>query len=358
MKYDYLIIGQGLAGSILAYQLLKRKKSLAIIDERKSHTSSTVGAGLVNPFTGPKMVKSWKSEVLFPYLKTFYEELENVTGNKFFSEKTIYRPFNSVEELNDWDGRSSQQKHQIFIKQIHEKNVHSANIEDLYGGVEVYGSVLNMPVFIDSMFRYFSATCTFVSERFDEDALKIFDSEISYKGIKASNIVFCTGYQIQQSRYFGWIPIAPVKGEILHVKIERDFETIYNKSGFIIPLENGYYKAGSTYNRNDLTENPTEQGKNEITKKLDALLKMNYQVVKHEAGVRPGTITRRPLIGLHPEYHRLSIFNGMGTKGVSLAPFFSDQFVKCLEEGNNLDEEVDIKKYYSLYFNSHFSKRN
>jgi hypothetical protein len=48
----------------------------------------------------------------------------------------------------------------------------------------------------------------------------------------------------------------------------------------------------------------------------------------------------------------------MGTKGVSLAPFFSDQFVKYLLDDNYLDEEVDIKKYYSLYFNSHFSKEN
>lgn len=358
MKYDYLIIGQGLAGSILAYQLLKRGKSIAIIDERKSITSSKIGAGLVNPFTGPRMAKSWKIESLFPFLKSFYKEVEGETHTTFFNEKIIYRPFASIEQLNDWDGRSTSHDHQNFIKQHPGKNVHSKNIEDPFGGVEIYGAVLNMPVFISSIFQYLSTKCTYITERFDENALEINNDEINYKGIQASNIIFCNGYQIQQSKYFGWLPIAPVKGEVLHLKLNLDFETIYSKSGFIIPQDNGYYKAGSTYDRNDLTEKPTDLGKNVITKNLDSLLKMNYEIMQHQAGIRPGTKTRRPLIGRHPKHQRISIFNGMGTKGVSLAPFFCDQFVKYLLDDNYLDEEVDIKKYYSLYFKSHFSKEN
>ena len=171
-------------------------------------------------------------------------------------------------------------------------------------------------------------------------------------------MVFCSGHQIQNSKFFGWIPLAPVKGEILHLKMKLDFETIYNKSCFIIPQGHGYFKAGSTYDRNDLSEVTTEKGKNEISKKLDALMKIDYEIVKHDVGIRPGTVTRTPLIGIHPEHHQLAIFNGLGSKGVSLAPFFSEQLVNCLEEGNNLDAEVDIKKYYSLYFTSHFSTKN
>jgi glycine/D-amino acid oxidase-like deaminating enzyme len=355
MKYDYLIVGQGLAGSILSYQLLQKGRSVAIVDEQKKFTSSSVAAGLVNPFTGPKMVKSWRAEILFPFLRKFYPALEKETGAHFYRERAIYRPFSSFEELNDWDGRSSHPNYQKFTWKIHDKNSHSDNIEDPYGGIEVFGAVVNMAIFIKTMRAYLSEKCTFVHERFEEEQLRVSDEEVVYKKIQARNLIFCTGYQMQQSKLFGWIPLAPVKGEILHLKLDRDFETIYNKSGFIIPQENGLYKAGSTYDRSDLTENPTEKGKNEITKKLDTLLKMNYKIVDHEAGIRPGTVARRPIMGRHPEFEPLSIFNGLGTKGVSLAPYFADQLIKCLEEGNYLDQEVDIKKYYSLYFNSHFS---
>ena len=137
--------------------------------------------------------------------------------------------------------------------------------------------------------------------------------------------------------------------------MNSDFETIYNRSCFIIPQGKRIYKVGSTYDRKDPSPVPTLKGKNEITKKLNALLKTDYEIMNHKAGIRPGTVTRKPLIGVHPEHRNLAIFNGLGTKGASIAPFFGKYFVKYLEEDNNLDEEVDIKKYYSLYFKTHFS---
>jgi glycine oxidase len=88
MKYDYLIIGQGLAGTVLAYQLQKLGRKVAIIDEGVDNTSSRVAAGLANPFTGPKMVKSWKAELLFPYLEQFYKELEAKNRSKIFYIKS------------------------------------------------------------------------------------------------------------------------------------------------------------------------------------------------------------------------------------------------------------------------------
>ncbi len=355
MKYDYLIIGQGLAGSILAYHLLKYGKIIAIIDERESFTASTVGAGLVNPITGPKMVKSWKSEILFPFLKDFYREIEIETDTKFFTERTIYRPFGSVEEQNDWYGRSSRINYQMFLKRICESGAHDSIVNDQFGGVEILGYVLNMALFIETMNKYLVSRCNYIETHFNEDDLEIGRESIKYHGIEAAKIIFCSGYHIRDSKYFGWTPLVPVKGELLNLKMNSDFETIYNRSCFIIPQGKGIYKAGSTYDRKDLTPVPTLVGKNEITKKLDALLKTDYEIMNHAAGIRPGTVTRKPLIGVHPEHRNLAIFNGMGTKGVSLAPFFGKQFTKYLEEDNNLDEEVDIKKYYSLYFKTHFS---
>ena len=358
MIHDYILIGQGLAGSALAYQLIKRNKKILIIDRSNYPTSSKVAAGLANPFTGPRIVKSWKAEVLFPYLEKFYTELESETNSKFLTRRKIYRPFRSAEEVNDWAGRSTHPNYRQFVAEIIENGKHDDYVNNPFGGVEVPSFTLNVPIFIDKMHKLINAHSNIIKAEINEGELEVSPEGIKYKHHLAKRLVFCNGYEVQNSKYFGWVPIAPVKGEILHLKMKQDFETIYNRSCFIIPQGNGSYKAGSTYDRDDLSENTTEKGKNEICKKLDALLKMDYEVVRQEAGIRPGTVPRRPLIGRHPEFRNIFLFNGFGTKGVSLVPFFSEQFVKSLEEGNYLDEEVNIKKYYSLYFNSQFPEKN
>jgi len=354
MKYDYLIIGQGLAGSVVAFELLERGKRIAIIDENKKNTSSKVAAGLVNPFTGPKMVKTWRAEVLFPYLVEFYKKLEHRTKRSFFLPRILYRPFVSVEAINDWYGRSSKPNYEQFVHRICDAGTHSAFINDPFGGVEISAYVLNVALFIEVMNEYLSKKCYLVEKRFNERELNIMSSGVKYNDIEAKRVIFCNGYQVKNSEYFGWIPIAPVKGEILHVEFEQHFQTIYNRSCFIIPSTEGICKIGSTYDKNDMTNSITDSGRDEICKKIHALSPMKYKIVGQQAGIRPGSVPRRPLIGAHPEHKQLFVFNGLGTKGVSLAPFFSNQLANCLENGNNLDDEVDIKKYYSLYFKSQF----
>lgn len=357
MKFDYLLIGQGLAGSSLAYQLSARGKRIAIFDEQKERTSSRVAAGLANPLTGPKMVKTWKADVLFPYMKEFYQRIERETGTKFFTEKIIYRPFTSAGEINDWYGRSSEPDFATLVRTICEKNAHSEYIHDPFGGIEINGAHLDVPGFLLAVSKIMSSQCTFFPAHFDEERLTITDNGVRYEDIEADHLVYCTGHSITRSKFFGWLPVSSLKGEILTIKPEKDFETIYNRSCFIIPLGNGDYKLGSTYKRNDLSEETTETGKIEICQKLEALSSMNYSITEQMAGIRPVTVARRPILGTHPEHSSLHIFNGLGTKGVTLAPFFSNQMADFLVNGRNMDEEVNIKKYISLYFGSHFNNK-
>jgi glycine/D-amino acid oxidase-like deaminating enzyme len=84
-------------------------------------------------------------------------------------------------------------------------------------------------------------------------------------------------------------------------------------------------------------------------------LKKPYQIIEQQAGIRPSTDDRRPFIGLHPEHSELAIFNGLGTKGVTFTLYFSEQFAKFLESGEELDPEVNIERVFSLYFRSKLS---
>ena len=76
MEIDFLIVGQGLAGSALGYRLIQEGKKVILVDQPEGNKSSRVAAGLCNPVTGRKMVKTWKGEFLFPEIIPFYQELE------------------------------------------------------------------------------------------------------------------------------------------------------------------------------------------------------------------------------------------------------------------------------------------
>jgi len=107
-KIDYLIVGQGLAGTCLALQLIKRKKSVLVFDEPEKNRASSVAAGLFNPVTGKMMTKTWKADKLFPYLHSFYSEAEELLKSKFYYPFPLYRPFISAEEQNEWMGKSTE----------------------------------------------------------------------------------------------------------------------------------------------------------------------------------------------------------------------------------------------------------
>jgi glycine/D-amino acid oxidase-like deaminating enzyme len=90
-------------------------------------------------------------------------------------------------------------------------------------------------------------------------------------------------------------------------------------------------------------------GKKILENKLNAILDVNFITIDHFAGIRPATKDRRPFIGTHPEFKNIGIFNGLGSKDVSIGPYFARKFVYSLEKGTEIEFEVDIKRYISLY---------
>ena len=86
-KTDYIIVGQGLAGSILALTLLKKGKSVVVIDNATQNTASKIAAGLYNPVVFKRLVKSWLADDLLPYMDEFYPEMEKLLGAEFYFSK-------------------------------------------------------------------------------------------------------------------------------------------------------------------------------------------------------------------------------------------------------------------------------
>jgi glycine/D-amino acid oxidase-like deaminating enzyme len=72
-----------------------------------------------------------------------------------------------------------------------------------------------------------------------------------------------------------------------------------------------------------------------------------YTVLGQQAGIRPSGKDRRPIMGLHPRHPALGLFNGLGTKGCSLAPYMAHLLTMHLLQGAPLPPETDIKRYFN-----------
>lgn len=350
MKYDFIIVGQGIAGTVLSDHLLRVGLKVLVIDNSTLSNSTRVAGGLYNPITGRKMVKTWRADDLFDYLEPYYKSLEKKLGVRFLNDKAIYRPFFSFEELNDWMGKSIDQEYAAYIKEVLGRSKYGVHVDDRFGGLLLNRSgYLDTVTLLDAFREHLELIGSLKQEVFDCDELVFAPDQVTYKGDSAQKIIFSDGQLLRNNSFFKWLPLKPVKGELLYVRVKEPIDVIYNRGVFIIPIGNGICKVGSTYDHNNLNSVTTDEAKSELIKRLKDLVKFEFEVVDQKAGVRPATIDRKPFIGIHPEHDRIGIFNGFGTKGVSLVPYFANQFVDMLLNGKELDSEVNIRRYFSLY---------
>ncbi|MFL5728345.1 MAG: NAD(P)/FAD-dependent oxidoreductase, partial [Cytophagaceae bacterium] len=266
--------------------------------------------------------------------------------------RPIYKPFGSVEEQNHWISQTAFADVEDLVNINVPAERYSAYIHNKYGGFETYRSgYLDVSGMISSFRKHLIRHNSYIKKTFSPVALDFKKEYVVWEGIKARRMIFCEGYKATRNPFFNWLPFVLAKGELLTLKIP-DFEksTILNKGVFILPVRDDIYKVGSTYVWDFKDEAVTEEARQEITLKLDQMIKVPYEIIHQEAGVRPAVKDRRPLIGMHPQYQTLGIFNGLGTKGVSLAPYFAQRFYNFLENQAEIDKEASIERFKPLYY--------
>jgi glycine oxidase len=353
-SYDYIVVGQGLAGSCLGLQLLKQRKRILIIDQFDEHSATQVAAGLFNPITGRLMTKTWNADTLFPYLHEFYKDAEMLTGERFFYPLPLYRPFMSVEEQNEWMGKSANAELTGYINTVNTSPTDPELVKNKYGGLSLKQcGYLDTVKFTQAIRNYLLQRATLLNEVFDESTLIFKESGVEYAGFRASRIIFCQGIGSLSGKLFSWLPIRPLKGETLTIQTDHIISTIYNRGVYVVP---GIWKVGATYHANDLTPSTTDRARLELTEKLDELISFPYRILTQSWGIRPTTPDRRPIVGPHPNRPEAIIFNGLGTKGVSLAPYFSGVLAAWLENQTPINKEVDIERYKHYNYGGNFPR--
>jgi len=348
MKTNYLIIGQGLAGTLLAHELLKANESFLVIDEFTESTSSKVAAGMFNPISGKRMVKSWNADELLKDTFTAYNELEILFNCKLIYQQNIYQLFGSVKEQNDLTSRMDNDG---FAKHVNLFPIKEPNLNDDFGAFEIFETGwVNTKALIEKMRQLLIDQNKLIDTKFEHNKLKFKNCVWTYNDIEANYIIFCEGYKNKDNPFFNYLPFVLCKGEVFTIKCTGLIaQKIIKKGIYLVNLYADIYKVGATYEWNDLTENTSEIGKSFLIEKLNDLLKIPYQIIKHEANIRPTTKDRKAIIGEHLRYKNLFILNGLGTKGVMHAPYLAKQLLNLIINKAEVDKEVNIERFEKLY---------
>jgi glycine oxidase len=347
MNPKYLIAGQGLAGTVLAHHLLQQGISFRIVDDPKLSSSSRVAAGLFNPVVFKRLVKSWMAEEQLDYARNFYSKMEDLLGAKFFYLKELVKLFAEEQEKSLWEKKRNEDVGH-FLSPVHEDNKLQSYVKAPEGYAFVNGAGnLDIPLFLELSRNYFKKQNLILEEKLDHSLVQLQHEKVIYKRLNAERIIFCEGHLASQNPWFNWMPFNLAKGEVLTVRIPGyDLEQVVNKGVFILPLGNGLFRVGSTYAWDKLDEIPTAAAREDLVQRLKKVLELDFEIVDHKAGIRPTVINRRPLIGIHPLHSELCMFNGMGSKGVMIAPLFSGHFIQHLENAIPLNKEVDIRRFW------------
>jgi glycine/D-amino acid oxidase-like deaminating enzyme len=346
MQVDYLIIGQGICGTMLSWFLYKEGKSFIVVDNNNENSSSKIAAGIINPITGRRYVTTWMIDEVMPFAIQTYHELSTYLNTDLVFEKSIIDFFPSPQMRNAFVERITEDD--TYIHSYPDQNYFNQYFNYDFGCGEIRPAyTVHLQSLLTAWKKKLIELNALIENQFDTSQLKVSNDGIRYENITARKIIFCDGVAAVDNPWFNPLPFAPNKGEALIIECEElNNQHIFKKSMMLTPLpaQNTYW-IGSNYQWEFKDDQPSEQFYNQTTMLLKHWLKAPFKVLSHKAAIRPATIERRPFVGFHPLYHNVGILNGMGTKGTSLAPFFVNQLAQNLVYDLPISSEANVHRF-------------
>lgn len=346
MHVDYIIVGQGLAGSILANEAVCRGKQVAVIDDPATEMAAQVAAGLINPITGPRLTLTEHADLLIPYARNFYGGLLHSSSS--IRDCHVYRIFGSDEDVSAYHKRQTQADYAGYLgRRLSNKDM-PTNIRGPYGGIVVQRAMTLRPAdVLQALHENTKDNVVRFEQRFVYDDLQAENKRVTWRSVTADYAIFCEGFAAQSNPWFQSVVFNHAKGERLLIRsTDLQLHTpLVNHGLHLVPLEDDMYWVGGTYAWNDLHAAPTDTGKSQILERFRRLVKASFDVLDHAAGVRPITSRRTPVLGCLADRPRVAIFNGLGPKGFLRAPYYANHLLDHLIEGTPLDKDVELRTH-------------
>ena len=343
---DVIIVGQGLAGTTLAWQLVEAGRRVLIIDAAEPVTSSRIAAGLVTPITGKRLFLSWRCDEFLPVARSFYPRIEQRTGQRFFHDRVALRLFRSDDERQRWLARGALPEYRSHLLDPQPAPLLDPELADLsFGGFAMHAAQLDVPAYLEASRQALDWEEMTVDWQRDVT----FDERgVSIRQHRARYVISCEGFAAARNPYFANVAFNAAKGDILTVRFDRPLPPrTFHRGIWVAPTaEPDVFRVGSTYDRTTLDQVPSASARSEIEGKLKNFFRVPYTVLDHRAAVRPIITESRALVGLHPDQERLGYFNGLGSKGSLHGPWYARCFTDFIVHGAPLPREIDVRKHF------------
>ncbi len=339
-----LIIGGGIAGCSLAWQLEKKEVSVKVLDKNQNH-SSFVAAGMINPVVFRRVNLSWRVNEMLPYARSFYTEIEEEAQRPFCTPLRIRRFFASEQEKKYWITKQEEEAYKPYLTPFEEKPSPPNSRGKTGSALVKNGFRVNASAFMHFMHQYLKEKKIMEYSFFNPED---FDPiQRRYRGEKYDVVVFACGSENASIPFFEDARIEHTKGQLITIDSDEIGEKeCWNQKGWILPLGDKKFRVGATMERRNDDLCTTQEGLNELKGVIENLTSASYGVCEHEAGIRPTVPDRRPVMGEHPVFNGLYIFNGLGTKGYLLAPLLSYEMARHILYREKLNPECCISRIY------------
>lgn len=334
-----LIVGQGLAGTALAWKLLDAGQSVILVDRGESATASRVSAGLVTPWTGRRMTQSSDYQQDWEEALSFYRSVEQQVGRTFFREQTMLRIFVNRSDETTFEQRLTEGHSEGLARW---QGQLQADGSQFSGCTMLPAARLDVPAYLQASIDFFSQRGQWYQHELKlpqdlvlgEDHIQIPSLQLS-----ADRVIFCQG--AVENPWFAGIPNNRSRGDVINIQIDSfQPNDVVHHSVWLAPERDGSVTAGATYDWKYLDNEPTAAGRRELLTAIKRFVEGPIRVNHHTAAVRPTMKDYQPVVGQHAEHPRLAIFTGLGSRGVLTAPRFARLLTDSLCGESDLPPQI------------------
>ncbi len=350
----FLIIGQGLAGTALAWRLWQRGVPFLIVDREEPVTCSKIAAGLVTPVTGMRLNLNWRFRELRDEAVALYRQVEACSGCALYHELDQVRLFRGEADGALFRQRLEDPEVAACVTRVAWEAKGSALLDAAlfqapHGGFEQRGGgFLDTAAYLAVSKAFFSEQGCYRAGDVTMESLACQEQSLHWQDAAFTAAVFCQGWQAARHPWFDWVAFQSARGSILSARAEPWPEPrVINGGGcWLLPRPDGTLRAGPTYEPRFDASQPHEPD----PAKLAALRARLAQLTSAElswdgvsTAVRPIVKRARLLIGRHPSQARIGFFNGLGSKGALRAPWAARRLVEHWLDGAPLEAEIDLR---------------